>query len=152
MAQQTQYKAYHAASQTVAKTRQVVMLYDGAIRFLHQAREAIEAGDIETRYHKLTKVTDIITGLQSCLDYQAGQETAKILNDFYTSIEMRVFQLHHVPSGDACRQIAQELKEMRDVWDAIDRGKDGQEASSATDLPGEQRPPAASVDTIVVSA
>ena len=150
MSQYDRYKAYSNASQTVAKTRQVVMLYDGAIRFLNQAKEAIEKNDIEQRYIKLTRVTDIISGLQSCLDYEAGQETAKLLNGFYTSIEMRVFSQHHTPDVAKCAQIIKELKEMRDVWDVIDRGKDGiSEPISA----GSSAPSApTTMDSIIVSA
>ncbi len=145
------YKAYSNASQTVAKTRQVVMLYDGAIRFLNQAKEAIEKGDIEQRYNKLTRVTDIISGLQSCLDYEAGQETAKLLNGFYTSIEMRVFSQHHTPDVEKCAQVIKELKEMRDVWDAIDRGKDGKPESTDDGGSSQAAVPAA-MDPITVSA
>ena len=39
------YKAYSRANHTVSKTRQVVMLYDGAIRFMQQAAEAMEKKD-----------------------------------------------------------------------------------------------------------
>ena len=144
------YKAYNNASQTVAKTRQVVMLYDGAIRFLNQAKEAIETGDIEQRYMKLTRVTEILTGLQSCLDYEAGQEAAKLLNGFYTSIEMRVFSQHHTPDVEKCAQIIKELKEMRDVWDAIDRGKDGK--AEAADTSGSNPVAPVAMDSITVSA
>ena len=76
MNQQTAHNAYSRANHTVPKTRQVVMLYDGAIRFMKQAIEAIGAKDYETRYHKLTRVSDILVGLQACLDFNAGGEAA----------------------------------------------------------------------------
>jgi len=140
-------KAYQQASHTVAKTRQVVMLYDGAIRFLNQAKEAMESGGIqgiETRYQKLTRVCEIISGLQSCLDFEAGQDAAKVLHSFYSSIEMRIFNLHHTPDPAACAVIIAELKEMRDVWDVIDRGKE-----AAAQAGGGSH---SATDTIVVSA
>ncbi|MFZ4540912.1 MAG: flagellar export chaperone FliS [Rickettsiales bacterium] len=116
------YKAYNRASHTVNKTRQVVMLYDGAIRFLQQAADAIEKKDFETRYNKLSRASDIIIGLQACLDFDAGGPSAKMLFDFYASIDMRVFTLHRTNDPVVCQAIIAELKEMRDVWDKIDRG------------------------------
>lgn len=124
MQPQQRHKAYQQASHTVAKTRQVVMLYDGMIRFMSQAKEALESGNIEQRYLKLTRVSEILAGLQSCLDFSAGEDTARLLYSFYASIERRVFNLHHEPNLEVCSQIIAELKDMRDAWDTIDRGKE----------------------------
>lgn len=118
------YQAYSRATHTVAKTRQVVMLYDGAIRFLAQAQEAMVTKNIEQRYIKLTKASEIIMGLQACLDFESGRETAQVLYDFYTSIDMRIVALHRTNDAAACVQIIAELKSMRDVWYHIDRGED----------------------------
>lgn len=115
------YKAYQQATHTVAKTRQVVMLYDGVIRFLKQAAEAMEAGQIETRYHKLSKAADVLGALQACLDFEAGGTAAQILHDFYSSIESRIHSLHRGGDRAICLEIIEELKQMRDAWDKIDR-------------------------------
>jgi flagellar biosynthetic protein FliS len=72
------YQAYAAATQTVAGTRQVVMLYDGAIRFVQQAKEAIRERRIEDRYNLLMKASGIVSGLQNCLDFERGGKIAKI--------------------------------------------------------------------------
>lgn len=123
-------KAYHRANHTVAKTRQVVMLYDGAIRFLKQAREDMVGGHIEARFNKLVRVGDIIMGLQSCLDFDNGGDSAKVLYGFYSNIDMRIMGLHRTGNVEECDRIIQDLKEMRDVWDKIDRG-DGAEKPAA---------------------
>jgi flagellar protein FliS len=131
-------KAYTRATHTVAKTRQVVMLYDGAIRFLKQAAEAMEKGEIEQRYLKLTRVSEVVSGLQNCLDFTSGGNTAQVLYDFYAGIDTRVFNLHRTPSPEACRQLIADLKEMRDVWDTIDRGGDNAGTASAPGVPTDQ--------------
>lgn len=118
------YKAYSRANHTVNKTRQVVMLYDGAVRFMQQALDAIEKRDYETRYHKLTRVSDIIVGLQSCLDFDVGGQAAKTLYDFYSAMDLKIYALHRSNDVAACRAMIAELKEMRDVWDRIDRGQE----------------------------
>ena len=135
------YKAYHKASHTVSKTRQVVMLYDGAIRFLKQASEAIEQKEIERRYHALTRASEIVSGLQSCHDFDSAYDMAKTLFDFYTNIDLRILTLHRTANKDDCEQIIADLKKMRDVWDQIDRGGEQkpiatEPAASASDLSG----------------
>lgn len=128
---QNPIKAYTRATHTVAKTRQVVMLYDGAIRFLKQASDAIEKGAIEERYKKLIRVSEIINGLQNSLDFEAGGPTAQVLYDFYASLDMRVMALHRDAKKDTCDAIIRELKEMRDVWDQIDRKEEVPTAAAA---------------------
>ena len=140
------YKAYSRASHTVSKTRQVVMLYDGVIRFMQQAAEAIEKKDYELRYNKLSRVSDIIIGLQACLDFDAGGTSARMLYDFYASIDMRIFALHRSNDLQACQAIVAELKEMREVWDKIDRGNDMPAASEAA------KPADGAIDPLTVSA
>ena len=116
------YKAYHKATHTVSKTRQVVMLYDGAIRFLQQAGDAIDKKEIERRYHALTRASEIISGLQSCLDFDSAEKMARILFDFYTNIDLLILAIHRTADKKSCEEIIADLKQMRDVWDNIDRG------------------------------
>lgn len=116
------YKAYNKAAHTVAKTRQVVMLYDGIVRFMSQAKAAIEENAIEQRFKTLSRASEIITGLQACLDYDAGGDTAHVLNDFYSAIDMRIMQLHRTNDAVECQKVIDELKQMREVWNSIDHG------------------------------
>ncbi len=117
---QHKYQAYVAATQTVAKTRQIVMLYDGAIRCVQQAREAIQDRRIEDRYRLLMRASDIIIGLQSCLDFENGGDVAKALYQFYASISNRIFSIHRNNSVETCEELISELKQMRDAWQDID--------------------------------
>ena len=130
----TGHKAYNRATHTVSKTRQVVMLYDGMIRFLQQAQEAIEKKDYETRYNKLVRVSDVIIGLQACLDFEAGGDSARVLYDFYAMIERRIYALHRSNSMDECKALVADLKKMRDVWDQIDRNGQGDAVGEAAKL------------------
>lgn len=119
---QSQYKAYSLATRTVAKTRQVVMLYDGAIRFLRQAQEAIREKRIEDRFKLLVKASEIIVGLQSSIDFEQGGELAHTLHRFYTSITRRMLAVNtHKDAEEECDAIIADLKSMRDVWNGIDQ-------------------------------
>lgn len=115
-----QYGAYATATQTVAQTRQVVMLFDGAIRFMKQAKEAIARKDFEERYNLLVKTSEILMGLQGALDFEKGADIAKILYGYYASIDSRLFAIHRTNDLAACDHILKELKEMRDAWEHVD--------------------------------
>lgn len=124
-----QYKAYASATQTVAKTQQIIMLYDGTIRLIQQAKEAIRENRIEDRYNLLVKASTIVGGLQACLDFENGQQIANILYSFYSSVENRLFTIHRTNSIEACDELIDELKQMRDAWVAVD------EADAASSVP-----------------
>lgn len=117
-----QYQAYATATQTVPGTRQVVMLYDGVVRYLQQAREAMQGGRIEERYNLLIKASEIIFGLQSCLDFDNGGDIAKILHNFYSSADARIFALHRAGNPEEYDRIITDIRQMRDAWSAIDGG------------------------------
>lgn len=116
------YQAYSRANHTVPKTQQIVMLYDGIIRNLQQAKEAMEQQNIEQRYNKLVKASEIIIGLQSCLDYDQGQQAAQVLYDFYSSLDSRIIGLHRTSDVVMCQSLIDEVKEMRTMWHNIDQG------------------------------
>lgn len=145
--QKNKYQAYAAATQTVARTKQIVLLYDGVIRFLKQAKEAIEEGRIEDRYKLLIKASEVIGGLQACLDFENGGNIANILYSFYASIDGRIFSVHRTNSIDTCDQLIAELKKMRDVWVEIDESTSAPAGQTPPDLP-----PSTGMDGVVISA
>lgn len=152
------YQAYANAAMTVGKTQQVVMLYDGAIRFVQQAVEAIGRGDYETRYNLLARTNAIISGLQNSLDHENGGEIAKLLHDYYASIDARVFSVHRTNDTKVLEGVLKELRMMRDAWKEIvqadsEKKQVGQEAaeSRAEPLPA-AHPPAQYSGGIGVSA
>ncbi len=126
--QRTAFQAYNQAMHTVGKTRQVVMLYDGAIRYLQQARQAIEENRIEERYKLLVRVSEILMGLQSALDFENGGNIARILYDFYSSLDARLTKIQRTNSLSICDDVIEELKQMRGIWHDID----AQSADSST--------------------
>lgn len=120
---EAKYQAYSIATRTVAKSRQVVMLYDGAIRFLRQAQVAIDEKRVEDRFKLLQRSVDVLTGLQSSIDFDSGGEMAHTLHRFYTGINMRILAVNFKTeeAKEICEDVIKELKQMRDIWDSIDR-------------------------------
>ncbi len=154
MVEKQKYQAYAVATQTVAPVRQIVLLYDGTIRLVQQAKEAIAEKRIEDRYNLLIKASELIGGLQGCLDFDNGGEIARVLYSYYSSIEARLFSIHRSNSIDDCDGIINDLKQMRDAWVEIEQStvpdnakiKDSEGFSSETSsLPS-------AIDGMIISA
>lgn len=121
MAEKQKYQAYAVATQTVAPSRQIIMLYEGVIRSVQQAKEAISENRIEDRYNLLIKASELIGGLQGCLDFDKGGEIAGVLYNYYASIDARLFSIHRTNSLEDCDLAITDLKQMRDAWEDIDK-------------------------------
>lgn len=61
-----------------------LMLYDGAIRYALQARDALEQKDFETAYVKLTRAQNIILEMQSGLRFDVNQELCERVASIYS--------------------------------------------------------------------
>lgn len=121
MIERNKYQAYATATQTVAPVRQIILLYEGAIRLVQQAKEAIAEKRIEDRYNLLIKASELVGGLQGCLDFDNGGEIAKILYSYYSAIDNRLYAIHRSNSIQECEGIIADLKQMRDAWHEIDQ-------------------------------
>lgn len=152
MVNKQQYQAYAAATHTIARTKQIVMLYDGAIRFITQAREAIVDKRFEDRYKMLLKASDVIMGLQGCLDFEDGGSIGRVLYNFYSGIDARIFALHHSNSLEACDELLDDLRKMRDVWDEIDMNMAKQSDIALPAAPTAENPPLKPESNVSVSA
>lgn len=96
------------------------MLYDGMIRFLRQAREAIVERRIEDRFNLLVRASDVVLGLQACLDFEQGGQVARVLYDFYSTVDARILTIQRTNDLALCDELIGELKEMREAWSTID--------------------------------
>lgn len=100
----------------------VTMLYDGALRFLGTARDAIERRDITTRRDALNKALAIIAELQSTLNMEQGGEVAAELDKLYEYANTRLLEAalrNDVAPVDEVRRI---LEILREGWATIASG------------------------------
>jgi len=96
----------------------VVMLYDGAIRFLLQAREAIAARDVRARTTAASRALDVVVELRNTLDMERGGDVARELDRLYAYITTRLLE---VTKGDgaAAEELQTLLSTMREGWVGI---------------------------------
>tara|TARA_Y100001960_G_scaffold63790_1_gene66917 strand:+ start:1120 stop:1527 length:408 start_codon:yes stop_codon:yes gene_type:complete len=107
----------------------VVLLYDGAIRFMMIARKAIEDNQIQVRYDNTVKARNIIAHLQETLDMEKGGEIATNLDNIYAYL-LAQFPEVDKNSIEAVDEILKHLKILRESWAKIAMGeKDAKDVS-----------------------
>ena len=97
----------------------VVALYDGMIRFLHNAEACIEAGDIEGRRHNMKRVLDILTYLQGRLQADTGGEAAAALSEFYAAMYSQCVLASRDCSVAILQETIRNVRNVRDAWQTI---------------------------------
>lgn len=132
----SKFASYQNANMTLQKTRQIVLLYDASIRFVQQAKQAIEEGNFELRFERLQKVSNILSGLHASLDFENGGEISVVLSSFYTGLDMKIISVNRSNSVEECDYIIDELKNMRDSWEKIDLAMDVPERRVAEQVAG----------------
>ncbi len=111
--------AYSSAAETVSPALKIVMLYDGAISRLHEAKLAILEGRIEDRYRLVLRATAIIDGLHSSLDHENGGHIATLLDRVYGYASLRLQQINVANDPEICDEITARLSELRESWAAL---------------------------------
>ncbi|MBY0314537.1 MAG: flagellar export chaperone FliS [Bdellovibrionales bacterium] len=78
------YGKYKKTSvESASKEKLLLMLYEGAIKFTKQAREAAEQKNVKERGELIGKAYDIIMELASTLDFKVGGSMASNLEQLY---------------------------------------------------------------------
>jgi flagellar protein FliS len=97
----------------------VVMLYDGALRFIADAKEGIVQRDIARRGRAISRAMAIISELQSSLDLDQGGDIAVSLDALYVYVRDRLvdasIKQDVKPLDDATRV----LRNLREGWAGI---------------------------------
>jgi flagellar secretion chaperone FliS len=109
-------QAYREASVMTASPEQlVVMLYDGAGRFLRQAEGSMVEGSWLQASERLTRAEAIIDELLATLDMDAG-EIAERLQAIYIFCKTRLIEARIERDPVRVEQVARLLAELRGAW------------------------------------
>lgn len=78
------YGKYKKASvESASKEKILLLLYEGAIKFIKQAKEANAAGKVKERGELIGRAYDIVMELTSSLDFKVGGTMAQNLEQLY---------------------------------------------------------------------
>ena len=108
--------AYREASIMTASPEQlVVMLYDGAVRFLRQAEVAMNEGAWLHSFEKLSRGEAIIDELLATLNLDTG-EIAERLQAIYVFCKKTLIEARIQRTGDKIGQVVALLANLREAW------------------------------------
>jgi flagellar secretion chaperone FliS len=112
-----------AYRQTEARSRSplelVVMLYDGALRFVGEAIEADAAKQLARRGHAISKALAIVGELQNTLNVEAGGDLAAELDRLYGYMQARLLDVTMKKDKSALEEVQKLLSTLRDAWTKI---------------------------------
>lgn len=116
-------QGYRAAqTQTSSGVELVVMLYDGALRFIADAERAIEAGDLKARATGIRKALAIVGELRSTLDMTRGGAVAEELDRLYDYIQDRLVAVTRDQHREGLAEARAVLTSLADAWRTIAAG------------------------------
>ena len=104
---------------TASPGQLVVMLYDGALRFLGQAAVAMRAEEPLLCDQKLRRAEAIIDELHLTLDKERGGEIASRLEGIYVFCKRRLLEARSERDADMVDKVAELLGELREAWATI---------------------------------
>ena len=99
----------------------VVALYDGILRFLHEANAAVARGDQEGRRAAVKRALDIIIHLQARLRMDVGGRPAQVLSEFYATIFAQILQASQSASRQKFDHAIDCVRNVRDAWRQVAR-------------------------------
>jgi flagellar protein FliS len=94
----------------------VVALYDGVVRFLAAAVEAVERGNVEERRYAVKRALDIIIHLQARLRMDVGGRPAQALSEFYATIFAQILQASQSASKEKFEHAIASVRNVREAW------------------------------------
>ncbi len=108
------------ATQTASPGQLVLMLFDGAIRFLERARQGFDYDDpLEfnlTINNNVLRAQAIINELNMALDLEQGGELAATLRRLYLYMDRRLQEANQHKQPDGILDVLRRLTILRDAW------------------------------------
>ncbi|MCL6617650.1 MAG: flagellar export chaperone FliS [Anoxybacillus ayderensis] len=118
MAMNNPYQSYQTnAVQTASPGELTLMLYNGCLKFIAQAKKAIEEKDIEGRNTNLLKAQKIIQELMVTLNME--YEVAKSMMTMYDYIYRRLVEANIKSDIAILEEVEEYVKEFRDTWKQV---------------------------------
>jgi len=133
------WKSYYQTATLTAPPGQIIlMLYDGALRFLDRALAGFDSEDPAQLNmavnNNLQRAQDIIRELDCALNLEKGGDLAETLHRLYEYFDDRIQASNLKKQRSGIEEVIKHLNELRDAWATMLRGDTGI-ALAANDAP-----------------
>ena len=99
---------------TASPEELVLMLYNGIIRFVNEAKQAIDDKNIEKAHNSITRAQDIVLELMSTLDMK--YDISKNLYSIYDYISRRLIEANLKKDKVALDEVESLVSDLKDTW------------------------------------
>ncbi|MCU0825671.1 MAG: flagellar export chaperone FliS [Leptospira sp.] len=114
-----EYKANEIS--TVSQVKLIVMLFDGAIRFLGVAKDNMTPRKYDLVNRNIIKTQDIITELLLSLNMEEGKEVANNLLSLYIYLKKRLLEANMKKDNSIIEECIKILTELKTSWEELDK-------------------------------
>jgi flagellar secretion chaperone FliS len=104
---------------TANQGKLIVMLYDGAIRFLNLALENLPNKKYDIVNNNILKAQDIVTELMLSLNMDAGGQVSQNLFSLYVYMKKKLIESNIKKEPAGINEVLKYLRELRAAWDQI---------------------------------
>ncbi len=94
----------------------LLALYQGAIDFLRRAKVGMETGDVVGKGQCIQKTLAILSEFQTSLDFKAGEEVAKNLDDLYAYMIDQITAANMSNDPKPLDNVMSLLKTLQEGW------------------------------------
>lgn len=132
----TYAQSYKTVSvETASPGKLVLMLFDGALRFISVASHGFGKEDVRERYevvnNNLIKAQNILTELQNALDLNTEGDFATTMYRLYDYMHGQLQEANIRKCHDPLKVVEKLLREIRDAWEEMLQNGGGQPAGAA---------------------
>lgn len=99
----------------------VVMLYDGALRFMEAAKHSIEHGELYKQNENCKKAQNIISELMSTLNMEQGGEIAQNLFSLYTFAYDKLIEGNVNDNPKSISEAIEVMSQLRESWVQLEK-------------------------------
>ena len=115
---------------TVDRGRLLLMMYEGAIKFLRLAKEGLEANDIVKFARFLSKSQAIVAELMNTLDFEAGGAIARDLDRLYDFILFYLTEANLQKDADKIQRVISLLETISGAYRQIIERESGNQINA----------------------
>jgi flagellar secretion chaperone FliS len=109
--------------QTASTGDLILLLYDGAIRFLNRAVLGIEEKRLDAAHADIVRGQDIVLELMTGLDFERGGELAVNLRELYLFMYQTLLQANLKKDVEKIHTVIRLLDNVRGAWQVVVRGE-----------------------------
>ncbi len=110
----SQYKNNQISTATPEQI--LIMLYDGALRFVTHTSQAIHENDPEKKSNNINKTVAILSELSATLDHEIGGEIAENLAALYSYMIRELTAVNLNNDHNRLENVKSILSQLRDAW------------------------------------